>query len=193
MPLQPPPPSEQQTQDAPKPFVTDEIAALVGRCGPRLTAATPLDPDGLRRFVQAVMEGDPLHWDADRAAQGRYGTLVAPPLYPMHALRRAPGAPDPFDRLAAEPDWDGLDTRASLGGLPGIDIPELPRILNGGTEARFFGLVRLGDTVSAQSRYVEIVDKQGRSGPMVVVTVETEYTNQDDELLARVRKTLIMR
>lgn len=173
-------------------FVTEEIEALVGVPGPRFGALTPLGPEELRRFVQAVMEPDPVHWDEQAARESRYGGLVAPPLYVLHAFRRAPGTPDPLDRLAAEPDWDGLDVGAGFGGLPPIDVP-LTRVLNGGTEAEFFRLPRLGDLIEAQSRYVSIVDREGRSGPMVLATIETVYTDQDGERIARVLSTVIMR
>lgn len=173
-------------------FVTEEIAALVDVAGPRFTAAAPLGADDLRRFVQAVMEPDAVHWDEAEAAASRYGGLVAPPLYVLHAFRRAPGSPDPLQRFAAEPDWDGLDVGAGFGGLPPLDVP-LTRVLNGGTAAEFFRLPRVGDTISGQARYAAIVDREGRSGPMVLATIETVYTNQDDELLARVRSTVILR
>jgi acyl dehydratase len=173
-------------------FVTDEIRALIDVPGPRLTAVGPLGEDELRRFVQAVMETNPVHWDEGAARASRYEGLVAPPLYVWHALRREPGSPDPLDRLSSQPDWDGLDVSGGVGGLPPIDVP-LRRVLNGGTEAEFFRLPRVGDVISAQSRYLDMVDREGRSGPMVFVTVETTYTNQDEQLLARVLSTIIMR
>jgi acyl dehydratase len=173
-------------------FVTEEIRALVDEPGPRFTAVSPLEADGLRRFVQAVMEPDPVHWDEEAARESRYAGVVAPPLYVLHSLRRGSGTPDPLDRLAAEPEWDGLDVGAGFGGLPPIDVP-LQRVLNGGTEAELFKLPRLGDVISAQSRYVDIVDREGRSGPMVFATIETLYTDQDGERLARVLSTVIMR
>lgn len=174
------------------PFVTKAISALVGVPGPRFTATEPLGPDELRRFVQAVMEPDPVHWDTAAAASSRYGEIIAPPLYVLHAARRAPGTPDPLDRLASEPDWDALDVGAGFGGLPPIDVP-LRRVLNGGTEAEFFRLPSLGCVISAQSRYIEIVDREGRQGPMVFAKIETLYTDQDGERLARVVNTVIMR
>ena len=81
---------------------------------------------------------------------------------------------------------------AGFGGLPPIEVP-LRRVLNGGTEAEFFRLPALGDTISAQSRYIDIADREGRSGPMVIARVETTYSDQDDALLARVVNTVIMR
>ena len=41
------------------------------------------------------MEPDPVHWDEASARSSRYGAIVAPPLYVLHAARRAPGTPDP--------------------------------------------------------------------------------------------------
>ncbi len=174
------------------PFVTEAISALVDVPGPRFTALGPMGPDELRRFVQAVMEPDPVHWDDAAASASRYGTIVAPPLYVLHATRQAPGTPDPLDRLETEPDWDALDVGAGFGGLPPIDVP-LRRVLNGGTEAEFFRLPALGCIISAQSRYIEIVDREGRQGPMVFAKIETIYTDEDGERLARVVNTVIMR
>src|SRR5690242_14880048 len=104
-------------------FVTDEIRALIGVPGPRFEAPAPLGADELRRFVQAVLEPDPVHWDEAAARASRYGAIVAPPLYVIHAARRAPGSPDPLGRLATEPDWDALDVGAGFGGLPPIPVP----------------------------------------------------------------------
>jgi hypothetical protein len=179
-------------KDSPIAFVTDEIRALIGVPGPRFAAPGPLGVDELRRFVQAVMEGDPVHWDAETARASRYGGLVAPPLYVLHATRRVSGTPDPLDRLATNPDWDGLDVGVGFGGLPALEIP-LTRVLNGGTEAELFQLPRVGEVIEAQASYIDIVDREGRSGPMVLATIETLYRNQDGARLARVRNTVIMR
>jgi acyl dehydratase len=138
------------------------------------------------------METNAVHWDEEAAARSRWGGVVAPPLYPVHASRLPPGSPDPLDRLNEDPDWDGRGSDGILGGVPALDLP-LKRVLNGGADAEFFRLARIGDVISRQSRYVDISDKEGRSGPMVIVKVETAYTNQDDELLARVWNTLILR
>ena len=86
----------------------------------------------------------------------------------------------------------GVAWQSLVGGLPPIDVP-LKRILNGGTEAEFFRLAKLGDVVSAQSRYTDISEREGRSGPMVLLKVETTYTNQDDETLLVSTMTVIIR
>ncbi len=170
--------------------LTPEVRALVGVEGPVRTAPAPLGRDTLRRFVQAAMEVDPIHWD-DEAARGRgYDGVVAPPLFPLHAVPRDDGTPDPLDALATDPDWDGIELVED--GLPPLDVP-LPRLLNGGVAAEVRSLARLGDVVSAQSRYAEITERAGRSGPMVLVVVETDYRAQDGRMLLRTRTTMIAR
>jgi acyl dehydratase len=168
----------------------DEARALVGVEGPVRHAPEALGADALRRFVHAAMETDPIHWDAAAARERGFDGVVAPPLYPMHAFPRGPGTPDPLDALLADPDWDGIELVED--GLPSIDVP-LPRLLNGGVAAEVFGLARVGDRLSAQSRYTDVSERNGSSGPMVFVVVETDYRNQDGALLLRTRTTMIAR
>jgi hydroxyacyl-ACP dehydratase HTD2-like protein with hotdog domain len=170
--------------------LTAEMLAGVGVCGPVLTAPAPLVEDTLRRFCQAAMETDPIHFDADAARAAGYPGLVAPPLYPLHAFPRRPGTPDPFDALADDPDWDGIELVED--GLPPIEIG-LERLLNGGVEAEIYGLAQLGDTIACQSRYAEIHERAGRSGPMVFVVVQTDYRTTAGRPLLRVRTTMIAR
>ncbi len=170
--------------------ITDEIRALVGTEGPLRVAPGPLGADTLRRFAQAAMEVDPIHWDAEAARARGYEGIVAPPLFPLHAFPRAPGTADPLDALAGDPDWDGIELVED--GLPPVDVP-LPRLLNGGVAAEVFGLARVGDVLSARSRYAGISEREGSSGPMVLVVVETDYRDQDARLLLRTRTTMIAR
>jgi acyl dehydratase len=136
------------------------------------------------------MEGNPVHWDEAVAAASKYGELVAPPLWPTNAFVRAPGDPDPFDVLAENPDWDGSPKNST--GLPALPLP-LKRILNGGTEAQFYKLAAVGDVISAQSRYADITEREGRSGPMVIVKMQTTFRNQDGDVLAVITNSLIRR
>jgi hydroxyacyl-ACP dehydratase HTD2-like protein with hotdog domain len=173
-------------------YVTAEVRALIGTEGPRRTLRRALGHDELRRFAQGVMESDPVHWDENEAHARGYDDVVAPPLYVLHAFRREDGTPDPLDQLREESaDWDGTE----LGAPGGLEMPDIPlkRVLNGGTEAEFFQMASVGDVISAQTRYADIAEREGRSGPMVLVIFETTYTNQDDIMLARVRTTSIMR
>jgi acyl dehydratase len=173
-------------------YVTDEHLALIDKPGPVQKASAPLTSEELRRFTQAVMESNPVHWDDEAARARGYDGVVAPPLFPVHASRRPAGTPDPPDRLRDDPDWDGASIDGGINGLPPLDMP-LRRVLNGGNEARFYRLARVGDAISSESRYVSITEREARSGPMVFVVFETEYRNQDGDLLVSVRQTMIRR
>lgn len=172
-------------------LITDEVRAKIGRKGPVRTAPNPLDASTLRRFVHAVMEPDPIHFDAESARVAGFDAPVAPPLWPAHAMVRGAAEPDPLDQLALDPDWDGA-AGSIVGGLPPLDLP-VERILNAGTEAELRRFAEIGDLVSAQSEYVDVTEREGRAGPMVVVRVRTTYTRQDGEVLAVVTMSLIHR
>ena len=165
-------------------YVTPEIRSLIGRKGPVRPAAEPLSHDQLRRFNQAAME------PVIPAATGDQAE-TAPPLWPLHAFVRGPGEPDPFDVLRREPELDGTHG-AGETGLPPVDLP-LARILNGGVSAEFFAQAEVGDVIHAQSEYTDIAEREGRSGPMVIVAITTTYANQHGRLLCRVTNSFIRR
>jgi acyl dehydratase len=175
----------------PQTYVTDEVRAFIGRESEPVTAWEVVEPGAVRRFTQAIMDDDPVYWDASAAAESRYGAPVAPPLYPGFAFRRLPGTPDPLDRAKENRDFDGI------GGAGGGRLPEIPglpvRTLNGGVEAEFFALARHGDRITAQSRYADIYEREGRTGKMVFIVTETTYTNQEGQVLAKIRNTGIRR
>lgn len=175
-------------------LISDEIRALIGQRSEPLTAHAPISEDSLRRFIQAVMEDNPVHWDEEAAQESRYDAVVGTPLFPMHAFRRAPGTPDPLEALKDDPELDGIFAgRSTMGGLPPVDLP-LKRLLNGGTEAEFFQLAKVGDVVTSQSEYLDITEREGRDGsPMVIVRVATTYTNQDGDVLAVITNSAIRR
>jgi acyl dehydratase len=171
--------------------VIEQAKKLVGTVGEPVTAPYPITADNIRRFTQAVMDPNPVFWD-EELATSRYQAMVAPPLYVTHVFVRPPGTPDPLDELAGDPDWDGAPREGLARGLPPLDLP-FKRLVNGGTEAEFFQLPKVGDVVTCRSRYADITQREGKSGPMVLVKVATDYTNQGGELLAVVTKTAILR
>jgi acyl dehydratase len=174
-------------------LITDQVRALMGAESEKQTSPIPVSEELLRRFTQAVMEDNPVHWDHATAQASKYGEVVATPLFPLHASRRPPGAADPFERFKDDAQDDGTLGESGGWGLPPIDIP-LKRVLNGGTEAEFFKLACIGDIISSRSRYVDIAERQGRDGnPLVIVRVATTYTNQHDEVLAVITTSMIRR
>jgi acyl dehydratase len=154
-------------------------------------ACDPVERGAVRRYAQAIMDEDPIFSEAC-PNNARFGGPVAPPLYPTHMFRRAFGKPDPLQERARDPDFDGLGA-TSAQGLPELEPMKHLALLNGGSEIEFFRYARHGETVKLRSRYVDIVEKETSKGPMIFVIIETEYRNGDDELLMKVRRTLIRR
>lgn len=171
-------------------YITDEIRALIGRASPREEATHPVEASEVRRFHHATMDPARRYWDAAWARESRYGALVAPPAFPVHAFRRAADAPDPL-APDAEPDFGGM-SRQLRPGLPPVDVP-LDRLLNGGYEYEIVRYARVGERIFRRSRYRDIYQRDGKSGPMVFILVEETYTNEADELLLTTVNTIILR
>lgn len=170
-------------------LLTDEVRAFIGRESDVVTAVDAVEPGAVRRYAQAIMadaDGD----YAPDADGGRAAGPVAPPLYPAFMFRRPLGTPDVLTERAEDPDFDGLVSAAS-DGLPELPLPGRA-LLNGGSEIELFRYARHGERVSQRSRYADITERASKSGPMLLVIIETEYT-VGAEVLLRVRKTIIRR
>jgi hypothetical protein len=165
----------------------------IGQKGPSKVAHLPLERDSLRRFVQAIMDQDKLYFDDAHAAGTRYGKVIATPLYPVHAFRSPGGSADRLNAVQANPDHDGTDSSdGAYASLPKIDMP-FKRLLNGGNEIEFHRCLALGEVAVATPRYANLQLKKGKSGSMLLVTIETEYRTREGELLLVNLQTLIWR
>jgi hypothetical protein len=65
--------------------------------------------------------------------------------------------------------------------------------LNGGNRFEYFAPVMIGDQITARSHLADVFDKVGSGGEMLFLVFETEYKNQREELVARLRGTVIRR
>jgi hypothetical protein len=143
-----------------------------------------------RRFVQASLDESDLYRDG--AQPTRFAADPLPGIYPAHALRRASGAPDPFDRLLDDPNWDGADVGWTSVGLPDLQL-ERPRLVNAGSRVVLYGLAHIGDRLRQRSCYLEVAELDGRSGPMTRVVTRTEYANQVGDMLLVMDNAVICR
>ncbi len=174
-------------------YLTDEVLALIGVESEPIHAYDAVEHGAIRRHCQAIMDDDPMYWDDEQAANGRYGGVVAPPLFPLHAIRRPPGTPDPLDQATEDPDYDGAGQGLSARlGLPRLPL-KLNRMLNGGNDVEVLALARPGDRIVARSRYKDVFQKEGKSGPLVFVIVETTYSTADGHALLISRQTQVWR
>jgi len=172
-------------------LLTEALKKYIGLQSETETACDPVERGAVRRYAQAIMDEDPIFSEAC-PNNARFGGPVAPPLFPTHMFRRPFGRPDPIQERARDPEFDGIGA-SSAQGLPELEPIRHLALLNGGSEIEFFRHARHGETVKLRSRYADITEKQTSKGPMLFVTIETEYRNGDDALLMKARRTLIRR
>ncbi len=116
----------------------------------------------VREFARAVKDPNPLYFDESGA--------LAPPTFLMtiaHWLR------------------DLGDTRLAVK----LDYR---RLLHGEQEFEYVKPIRAGDVLTFRSRTKDVTEKQGkRGGTMTFVLGETEFRNQQGEVVAYMRNTAI--
>ncbi len=137
----------------------------------------------IRRYALAIDDLNPIYFDEDAAKKGKYGGLAAPLNYITWAVG-VPGSEKPVRELGE----DGLATF--------VGVPEIPNVwelgwVRGSDELEFFKPVYVNDRVTVKGRIVDMKEKDGKSGKLLFVTSEFVYTNQDGELLAKHRVTMI--
>jgi len=179
--------------------LTAEIKKLIGVTGEKIEASPPwgIEREGLRIFTNAIMDPDPRYWDDEFAKKTRFRGIVAPPIYCSYIARKTlAGEPDPISRAFREnPNSDGIGgVREDMpGALPPIPTP-LKRILNAGNEIEVYKYPTLGDHIFSQARYSDIQGRVTKDGtPMLVVTTETTYTDQNGAVLCILRQSGIRR
>jgi hypothetical protein len=180
--------------------LTPEVKGVIGATGEKIEASLPwgIEREGLRVFTNAIMDPDPRYWDDEFAKSTKFGAVITPPIYCTYlGSRTRPGSEDPVTRAFAEnPHSDGIGgvrTSKSRGGLP--DVPtDLMRVLNAGNEIEVLQYPKLGDRIWSQAKYADIKARVGKDGSrMLIVTTETVYTNQNDEVLCILRASTIRR
>lgn len=122
----------------------------------------------IRRFAQAIGDDNPLYFDEEYARKSRYGGIIAPPTFPT------------VFGFEGERVFEGLEFDRS-------------RLLHGEQEYEYFQPIKAGDTISYRTSIVAVVNKQGKSGPMDIVTTEMTGHNQKSEKVFLARSTVVIR
>lgn len=152
-----------------------EARAMIGQETTQVYHVTRKD---IRRFAQAIDDPNPLYMDEDYARKTRHGGIIAPPLF-CHVFA--------FDDVPA--------SQLREDGLPReLDIP-LPaeRAIGGGSSFEVGEPVRPGDIITVRKEVTDIYKKTGKSGDLYFVAVDTTYTNQKGQVVAREKATYIRR
>ena len=140
----------------PASFLTDEMRQqAIGLEGSPVT--TEVEKGAIIKFAQAIGDDNPVFNDDEAARESRYGGIIAPPTF----LR---------------------SVASSRAELP-FDFP-FNRRLDGGSDWEYFEPIRAGDRITAVSRIVDINERTGRMGLMIIMSTTTTYRNQFDQIVA---------
>lgn len=152
------------------PYVTNEALKHIG-----VEKVYVSDVVSRRHILEYIVGvGD----DTAFAATADSDELVAPPMFHAAATRKIV----PESELAKDGQYKGF-------GVPGV----VGRSLAGSQETELFAPVRVGDIITEREHVAAIDEKNGKSGKLILVTLESEYSNQNGELIARGTSTLIFR
>ena len=181
----------QETESA----LTPAVKAMIGVTGEVVESWGVVDAEYLRRFTQAVMDPDPRYWDEEYAKSTKYGEIITPPIMVSYMSSRIPpDQEDPITKAFEEnPTSDGIGSVARPGELPRVPT-NLVRVLNAGNELEIYKYPSIGDKVFFQHKYSDIRERVGRDGKaFLIITRETTYKNQKEEVLCITRASTIRR
>lgn len=149
-------------------LLTDDLRALIGKPWPPVVFE--VERTGIRMWARAVGFEDLVYHDERTARERGFEGLPAPPGF-VGFPRTRPGDPEPG------PPIRGLH-------------PDLNRSLNGGTQFEYSSPILAGDELTATTTIVDIKERSGSVGPMLLITRETTF-RRDDEKVALMRATVI--
>jgi acyl dehydratase len=155
-----PPPTSPSGKAAPGTFLDAATIDKIGRTLPPF-AGPAVGANDIARWAIATYwpEPPPAEFiDPAVAEKGPWGGIVAPRDF------------DPFAWMPQRP-WAG-DWLFGMGTEPGT------RVLNGGQRNVYGAPIRPGDVISCTRRFVDVVERETKRGPMVFFTSEFHWTNQ---------------
>lgn len=153
-------------------------AAALALIGVRKVRRCEVTRRDIRRFAQAIGATDRVHYDEAYARTTRHGAIVAPPLF-CQSLTYEDVPPE---QLPA--DGSPLELH--------VPIPA-QRAVGGGSDYTIHRLVRAGEVITVTSRLKDIYTKQGKSGLLYLVVVETLFEDERGEPVAAETATYIKR
>ena len=141
----------------------DDLKELRQRIGRRITRTVSpwvreATPDAIQHFANGIGDDNPLWNDADYAAKGPYGTIVAPPTF-LYAM----------DRVIS----------GYVGGLPGIHA------MFAGTDWHWHLPIRVGTKVRTEVYLKDLIEHDTRfAGRAVQQVYHGDFFDQEGEKLA---------
>ncbi|ASK62372.1 dehydratase [Virgibacillus phasianinus] len=138
--------------------------SVIGLTGEKYTF--DVEKRHVKQFAEAIGDQNPLYTDEAFAADSRYGQLIAPPTFAM--------------------------TIGSEGGDFPIEL-DTRRMLHGEQEFIFYRQIVVGDRLHCQMKVSDLYEKEGKSGTMQFLILDTEMEDDTGDLVAISRTNIIYR
>jgi acyl dehydratase len=134
-----------------------------------------------QRWAAAIGDHNPLWFDQDSAKSHGYRDIICPPMFLQYAV------------LGVTPLGD-LRPDGTTGAASGsLAFPLAPRRMAGGESTTFHLPAYHRDEIEMTRTLESIVEKDGRSGKFVLITMHSAYQNQQLELVAEITTSIIAR
>jgi hydroxyacyl-ACP dehydratase HTD2-like protein with hotdog domain len=162
-----------------QPILTDEVRAWARQAFPvRHVAVSERE---IARFAYATGETDPVYYDAAAARAAGYPDVIAPPMF--------------YVVLRVEPAYLGPRSHLNVDGSPREELPPVPytSAVAGETRLDINRPIFAGETIACHKHVRDLVAKQGRSGPLLLLQFEYRYADSADETVVLEQFTRILR
>jgi acyl dehydratase len=144
--------------------MSSRYAEAVGRQSAPITYQ--VEAGHVQRFAEAIGDDDPIYRDEAAARRAGHPRIPAPPTFATALRPRDP-------REGLDIDWK--------------------KLLHGEQEFRYERPLYVGDRVTVVGRIAEATVKEGRSGPMDVMVLETTGSDEDGAPIYTARSVVVIR
>jgi acyl dehydratase len=136
------------------------------------TGSATVTAEHVAAFARALGDENPLYVDPEAARRGPFGTVVAPPTYPIAFMTQAMAG--------------GMDTFLELG-------LNFMTLVHGEQEFEYDRPIRAGETLTLTGRIADVYEKAGSAGVLDFVVLETEARDAAGARVFASRNVLISR
>jgi len=136
------------------------------------TGSATVTAEHVAAFARALGDLNPLYLDAEAGRRGPFGSVVAPPTYPIAFMTQAMAG--------------GMDTFLELG-------LNFMTLVHGEQEFEYARPIGVGETLTLTGRIADVYEKSGSSGTLDFVVLETEASDAEGRPVFFSRNTLISR
>jgi len=146
-------------------LITEEMRRLLGFKWQ--SPAIGIEKGMVRWFIEAVGDPNPLWWDDEYGKYMEYKGAIVPPTF-----------------LGSITLW-GITERFAEMECP------LGRSLSAGNEFEWFSPVSPGQRVTPVNRLAQVYKREGKTGKLLFLVIETKYKNEMGEVVARSSETMV--